>query len=103
MIARTWHGQAPAHAADGYVAHLRDAVIPTLESLPGFQGLFLLRRETNEGTDFGVISMWESMEAIRSFAGASPERAVVAPEGRALLSSFDEHVKHHEVVLSRRV
>ncbi|MCG8408031.1 MAG: antibiotic biosynthesis monooxygenase [Phycisphaerales bacterium] len=103
MIARTWHGQAPTQSADGYVAHLHEAVIPRLKSLPGFRGFYLLRRATEDQTNFAVISLWESMEAIRNFAGADPERAVVEPEARALLCSFDEHVKHHDVAFSQVV
>lgn len=97
MIGRTWHGQAPSDAADDYVRHLQADVIPTLELLDGFLGVLILRREDGDRVDFGVLTLWESTEAIEQFAGAAPQRAVVAPEARALLSGFDELVKHHEI------
>ena len=99
MIGRTWHGQAPSDAADDYVGHLQAEVIPTLERLDGFLGVLVLRRENGDRIDFGVLTLWESMEAIEQFAGSSPQRAVVAPEARALLSGFEEHVKHHEIAV----
>jgi hypothetical protein len=48
-----------------------------------------------------VLTAWESMEAVRGFAGDDPERAVVEPEARAVLSDFDESVRHYELVLPR--
>lgn len=102
MIARTWHGRAPAQSADAYAEHLERSVLPELEGLSGFRGLYLLRRAVPGGVAFEVVTFWESMEAIRSFAGESLDLAVVAPEAQALLAEFDPRVLHHEVDLERR-
>jgi hypothetical protein len=48
--------------------------------------------------EFLVITFWESMGAIRRFAGEDPERAVVEPEARAVLAEFDDVVLHYEVM-----
>jgi heme-degrading monooxygenase HmoA len=58
----------------------------------------LLRREVDDGTELVVLTLWESMEAVRRFAGPDPDKAVVEPEARAVLTSFDEYVTHFGVV-----
>jgi len=52
----------------------------------------------NGAVEFVVLTLWDSMDAVRKFAGANPEKAVVAPDAQAVLSSFDEFVSHYEVV-----
>jgi|SRR5689334_108936 heme-degrading monooxygenase HmoA len=100
MIARVWHGYAADRsAAERYVAHFRSNVVPELESLPGYRGAQLATRDTGAEIEFLALTRWESMEAVRAFAGDCPERAVVEPEARAALSRFDEHVTHYEIVV----
>jgi len=95
MIARLWKGVAGSPAgADAYQRHVTARVFPELRKIPGHKGAQVLRRDR----EFLVITFWESMDAIRKFAGPDPERAVVEPEARAVLSEFDEHVSHYEVV-----
>lgn len=98
MIARTWHGYTSPGGADAYVSHLLTSVLPKLRGLDGFAGLEVLRATREGEIEFRVVTYWESMDAIRAFAGSDPERAVVADEARAVLTRFDAHVSHHEVV-----
>lgn len=56
-----------------------------------------MRREEGGRTEFLVMTLWESMGAIRRFAGENPERAVVEPEARAVLEEYDDFVRHYEV------
>jgi hypothetical protein len=56
-----------------------------------------LRRPVGEEVEFIAVTLWESLAAIREFAGAEIERAVVEPEARAVLSSFDGFVRHFEL------
>jgi heme-degrading monooxygenase HmoA len=94
MIARLWRGTAADEAGvRAYLRHLDANVLPALESIPGYREVRVLRREH----EFLVITFWESMEAIRRFAGEEPERAVVEPEARAALAQFDDFVRHYEV------
>ena len=58
----------------------------------------MLRRELEHGVELVVLTLWESMEAVRRFAGAEPNQAVVEPAARAVLASFDDYVTHFEVV-----
>jgi heme-degrading monooxygenase HmoA len=71
---------------------------PKLERLAGFRGLTLLRRHLGPEIEFLVLTHWESMEAVRAFAGDDPERAVVEPEARAALVRFDDRVTHYDAL-----
>jgi heme-degrading monooxygenase HmoA len=72
-------------------------VVPELAAIPGYREVRLMRREEGGGVEFLVMTLWESMDAIRRFAGEHPERAVVEPEARAVLSDYDDFVRHYEV------
>src|SRR5256885_13965185 len=98
MIVRACRGYAPPMAADAYSRHLLGTVRPNLERLPGFRGLYLLSRRLPNEVEYEVLTMWESMDAIRAFAGEHVERAVVEPEAAAVLTRFDQEVRHYEVM-----
>ena len=98
MILRIWRAYADASSADRYPRHLLDKVRPELEKLIGFQGLFLVTREHGAEVEYVVQTLWDSMDAIRTFAGPHPERAVVEPAAAAVLLRFDETVDHYEVL-----
>ena len=74
-----------------------------LEQLAGFRGLYLLRRRGLEESEFLVLTLWDSMDAVHAFAGDQPERAVVEPEARAALVRFDDTVSHYEVLAAPEV
>ncbi len=95
MIARLWRGFAGTPAgAEAYQQHVTSKVLPALRGIEGHRGARVLRR----GEEFIVVTFWESMDAVRKFAGPDPERAVVEPEARAVLREFEERVSHYEVV-----
>ena len=98
MIVRLWRGRAAIDHAQIYVVHLFSEVLPKLKVLPGFRGASLLRRLDGHEIEFVVQTYWESMQAIKQFAGPRPEIAVVEPTARAALRSFDPTVLHYEVV-----
>jgi len=100
MIARMWRGSAIREKANDYVKHLQMSVIPELRQIDGFKGVFLMRRDSSEDVEFLVLTLWESMDAIRKFAGENVEAAVVAPAAQALFQEYDSTVKHFEVVLN---
>ncbi len=97
MIARTWRGTAPASTADAYQHHFTTAVAPRLTTLPGHCGAWLLRRDDGDAVEFLAVTLWDSLDAIRGFAGPDPTHAHVEPEGRAALASFDETAQHYRV------
>jgi heme-degrading monooxygenase HmoA len=98
MIVRIWRGREKKGHAGAYRHHLRDRVFPRLGALPGFMGASLLERDVAGEAEVLVMTRWTSMEAVKSFAGPNPGRAVVEAEARAVLSQFDDVVTHHEVV-----
>jgi heme-degrading monooxygenase HmoA len=93
MIARTWR----CVASSENVSHF---VFPELCSLKGFSEAFILRQALGDDFELTVMTLWESMDAIRSFAGKNAEMAVVAPAAQAVLTSFDDTVTHYDVILN---
>ena len=100
MIARTWRGRASTANAPAYVGHFTRNVVPELKRLAGHRGAWLLQRSTGAGMEFLAVTLWESREAIRAFAGEDIARAHVEPQARAVLSGFDESADHYEVAFS---
>jgi heme-degrading monooxygenase HmoA len=99
MISRIWRGWTSPHNADGYEALLKAEIFTGIieRGIPGFQGIDLLRREVPEGIEFVTIMWFDSLLAVRTFAGDDYERAVVPPKARQLLLRFDERSAHYEV------
>ncbi len=100
MITRLWKGWATAENARAYEELFRDRILPGLHAIDGFVGAYVLRRDTEDGVEIATITLFESMEAIRAFAGIDPTAAHVAPEARRLLSRFEETVVHYDVALA---
>ena len=98
MIARTWRGSATIANADAYEHHFTTNVVPHLQVLEGHKGAFLLRRERDGQIDFVAVTLWDSIETIRRFAGPDAEKANVEPRARAILSGFDEIASNYQVV-----
>ena len=98
MIVRLWKGRATQNRRDAYVEHFNTEVLPDLNALEGFLGARLMRRTVGDGVEFLVMTEWDSLEAIKRFAGEDYEKAVVEPSAVAALESFDETVIHYEVV-----
>lgn len=97
MMARTWRGTAPRATAGDYQRHFTTKVAPHLKDIAGHRGAVLLRREHEGQVEFLAVTLWDSLDTIKAFAGPNPEVAVVEPEGRAALSAFDDVARHYEV------
>lgn len=101
MIARIWHGWTRPENADAYVTHLRGVVLPSIEQrIEGFRGVYLLRRDAGAEVEFVTVTLWDSTDAVREFAGDAYEVAVVPEEARQLLSRFDERSAHYETLIT---
>jgi heme-degrading monooxygenase HmoA len=97
MIVRIWRGQATNANADAYFRHVTGTVFPSLKGLAGHRGAWLLRRQVDGQTEFLALTLWESLDSIRAFAGSDVATAVVEPEARAVLADFDDVARHYEV------
>lgn len=100
MIGRLWHGWTKRENADAYEALLRREILPGIHRVPGYHGAHLLRRDVPEGVEFVTLTLFESLDAVRAFAGEDYEVAVVPLPARALLTRFDRRSAHYDIVLT---
>ena len=98
MIVRIWHGRVPSKKAALYRAFLNERAIPDYRSVPGNISVHVLERTDGSVTHFVTLTFWDSMAAIRSFAGDDVEVAKYYPEDRSFLLEFEPRVVHYEVV-----
>lgn len=97
MISRHWKGIAKPGHAEEYIHHLKADTFPKLASIPGFIRASILTRVVEDGTEFQIVTVWQSLDAIRAFAGANAEVAVVPPLVQQLMASYDSSVVHYEI------
>jgi len=99
MISRIWHGWTSPDNAEAYESLLRDEIFVSMKSrrINGFKDIQLLRRNLYNEVEFVTIMRFESIDAIREFAGEDYEACVVPPEARAVLSRFDARSQHYEI------
>ena len=98
MIARIWHGTTPTAKADAYLEFLERRAVPDYRSVPGNLSVHVLERREGDVTHFMTLTFWESLAAIRAFAGEDLERAKYYPEDAGFLLEFEPGVVHYEVV-----
>lgn len=103
MIARVWRGRTTTKNADAYFEFLAGTIFPKLAKIPGHCSAYVMRRPVEDGTEFVVTTLWTSMDAVRLFAGANPDAAVVEPRARQLLADFDDFVLHYDLVYRSEV
>lgn len=97
MIARLWRGAVRPERGDAYAAYLDQTGVKDCRATPGNQGVWVLRRNLPDQTEFLFISLWESYDAIKRFAGNDVERAHYYAEDREFLLFLEPTVSHYEV------
>lgn len=100
MIARTWHGAVPVEKSDAYHGYLLETGVSDYRKTPGNRGVYVLRRNEGETTHFLLLTLWDSLDAIRAFAGDDIERARYYPEDEEYLLELEPTVTHYEVLTS---
>lgn len=103
MIARSWSARARHDDAPRYVVHARTAVFAHLSKIKGYRGALVLTEDRTTDVAVTVLTFWESMEAVKAFAGPDPGAAVVEPEAEATLIEHDRRVRHFEVGASQAI
>ena len=98
MIARTWHGAVPTEKADAYMRYLEATGLRDYRATKGNLDVLVLRRTEGRTTHFLLVTLWDSMDAIRAFAGPHPEKAVYYPEDDAFLLEKEDEVTHYDVI-----
>ncbi len=99
MISRIWHGWTTPVNADRYEALLKEEIFVGIENrhISGLKSIQLLRREAGNEVEFVTMMLFDSLVAVREFAGEDYELAVVPEKARAVLAHFDERSQHYEV------
>lgn len=99
MISRIWHGYTSPSKADEYETLLKTEIFTGIQNrkITGFKGIQLFRRNLNTEVEFITVMLFDTIDAVRVFAGDDYEAAFVPAEARAILSHFDERSQHYEV------
>jgi heme-degrading monooxygenase HmoA len=99
MISRIWHGYTTLENADTYEQLLKSEIFVGIQgrAIPGYRGIQLFRRPLNDEVEFITLMWFDSLEAVKAFAGEDYEAAVVPPAARKVLKRFDERSQHYEV------
>jgi heme-degrading monooxygenase HmoA len=100
MIERHWTGLAKKERANEYITHLQNDTFKQIAAIDGFISARILKRELAKGTEFLIITEWETLDAIKQFAGADYDIAVVPALVREMMISYDDKVRHYEVYFS---
>lgn len=103
MISRIWHGWTTPQNADNYETLLKEEIFIWIQNrrIDGFKNIQLLRREVGNEVEFITIMTFDSIDAVRDFAGEDYEVAVVPEKARSVLSRFDERAQYYEVKAQR--
>jgi heme-degrading monooxygenase HmoA len=97
MIARIWRGAVRKQDGDAYARYMQDTGIAGYASTPGNRGVQMLRRDVEDRTEFVMYTLWDSIEAVKAFAGEAPEVAVFYPEDDRFLVERELTVSHYDV------
>jgi heme-degrading monooxygenase HmoA len=100
LIARIWRGRTLAVRADDYAKYLYDEGVCAIARIPGNRGVQMLRRVDGDMADFQVISYWDSVEAIKRFAGDKYEEVHHLPDDPKYMIGAAPTVEHFEVVVN---
>jgi heme-degrading monooxygenase HmoA len=99
MIARTWHGVTDASKADEYLDYLKKTGVAEYRETVGNRGVYVLRRVDGDRAHFLLLTLWESEDAIKRFAGSEMEKAKYYPEDEKFLLELEPTVTHYEVLI----
>ncbi|HMF63985.1 MAG TPA: hypothetical protein VK608_07860 [Edaphobacter sp.] len=97
MVTRHWRGWTKVHDAEAYETLLKDRVLPRLKNIEGYRGGYVLRSDGPEESEFVVVNLFDTLDAVRSFAGPDYTVAVFEPEARRLLSKVEPTAMHYGV------
>jgi len=97
MIARIWRGAVRERDGDAYARYMRDTGVAAYARTPGNRGVWMLRRDLDGRTEFVMFTLWDSLDAVKGFAGEDYETAVFYPEDDRFLVERDLTATHYQV------
>ena len=98
MIARIWKGAVRQEDGDAYARYMDETGVAAYAATPGNRGVWMLRRNVDDRAEFVMFTLWDSLDAVKAFAGEDHERAVFYPEDDRFLVERDLTSAHYEVV-----
>jgi len=98
MIARIWRGVVREADKDVYLDYLKKTGLREYTETPGNRGVFTLRRAADGKCEFLLLTLWDSWDAIKAFAGDDYEKAVYYPEDEKFLLDRGPLVEHYELM-----
>lgn len=101
MIARIWRGAVRREDGDAYAEYIERTGVAGYRSTAGNRGVTMLRRDVEDRCEFLILSLWESIDAVKAFAGDDYETAVFYPEDDRFLIERDLRVRHYDVAAAR--
>jgi len=102
MIARTWRGRTKASDAEVYKDYLMETGVKSTSSTEGNRGVYIWRRISGDTAEFVFVSVWDSFDDIKKFAGKDVNKAVYYPKDREYLLELEPEVEHYEVIFSSK-
>src|SRR5713101_6825786 len=100
MIARIWHGWTKRNDAKTYEQMLRDEIFPGIaqRDIKGYHGAELFVREDGDGVEFVTLLRFDSMDAVKEFAGEDESKPVIYSKAESLIARM-EQARHYRIVL----
>ncbi len=97
MIARLWHGRVPVEKAEAYLERMKQVALPDYRSTPGNIDARCLVREDGDVVHFMMLTTWNSLDAIRRFAGDAIDNAKYYDFDSDYLLELEPHVQHYTI------
>jgi antibiotic biosynthesis monooxygenase (ABM) superfamily enzyme len=103
MIARIWHGWTKPKDAKAYEDMLRDEIFPSIaaRNIKGYRGAELFINQNADEVEFVTLLRFDSMDAVKDFAGADEGKPVIYPKVEALLIRMDERSRHYRIAIGQ--
>lgn len=100
MIARIWRGWTKSADAEVYEEMLRNEIFPSIaaRNIKGYRGAELFIREDGDEVEFVTLLRFDSMDAVKEFAGADEGKPVIFPNAEALIARM-ERARHHRIAI----
>jgi len=99
MIARVWRGVSPSEKADEYLEYMQTTGVKDIRATEGNRGVYVLRRTIDAHVEFVFISLWDSIDSVRKFAGQEVNKARYYPRDKEFLIQLEPKVIHYEVMV----
>ncbi len=96
-VMRLWHGEVEIEKADEYENFMIERAAPDYGSVDGLLKLYFQRKNEEKKAHFLLVTLWDSIESVKRFAGDNPEMAKYYPEDDDFLLEKEKHVSMYEV------